>query len=98
MFNKIKAFFERKQNMANTENRRFVPTQEELAQGKSPMEKSEIIEALARYKVQNPAKYETKKEVLFKKYGIEVEPVAEIDAEVVKLEEAAKKAKKLNIV
>lgn len=84
--------------MANTENKRFVPTPEEASRGVQPMATSEIIEALARYKVQNPAKYEAKKEVLFKKYGIEVEPVEEIDAEIVKLETAAKKAKKLNIV
>lgn len=81
-----------------TENKRFVPTPEEAAQGKSPMEKSEIIKAIAAYKLQNPAKYELKKEALFKKYGIEVEPVEEIDQEIVNLEKAAKKAKKLNIV
>ena len=61
-------------------------------------DKSEVLAALAAYKRQNPAKYEVKKEALFKKYGIEVEPVEEIDAEIVKLEVAAKKAKKLNIV
>lgn len=84
--------------MANAENRRFIPTQEEAARGVQPMEQSEIIKALAAYKVQNPAKYEVKKEALFKKYGIEIEPVQEIDEEIVKLQEAAKKTKKLNIV
>lgn len=81
-----------------TENRRFVPTPEEAARGAQPLATSEIIEALARYKLQNPAKYEVKKQALFKRYGIEIEPVAEIDEEIVKLEKAAKKAKKLNIV
>lgn len=61
-------------------------------------DKSEVLMALAAYKRQNPAKYEAKKEALFKKYGIEIEPVEEIDAEIVNLEKAAKKAKKLNIV
>lgn len=84
--------------MASTENKRFVPTQEEVQRGVTPMDKSEIIRALAAYKLQNPAKYEVKKEALFEKYGIELEPVAEIDEEIVQLEKAAKKAKKLNIV
>lgn len=73
--------------MANTEMR---PINKE--------DKSEVLTALAAYKRQNPAKYEVKKAALFKKYGIEVEPVEELDAEIVKLETEAKKAKKLNIV
>lgn len=97
MIKLIKTLFGLIQNMT-TENKRFIPTQEEAARGVQPMVKSEIIEALARYKVQNPEKYEAKKKALFKKYGIEIEPVQEIDEEIVKLETAAKKTKKLNIV
>jgi hypothetical protein len=58
-------------------------------------DKSVALEAIARYKAQNPVKYAQKKEALFAKYGlnIEDEPVTE-DAEDLELKEIAKKVSK----
>lgn len=35
-------------------------------------DKAMALEAIAAYKVQNPVKYEQKKEALFKRYGLDV--------------------------
>ena len=83
--------------MAKLNTRRLVPIGEELQQGAVPMDKVEILEALARYKVQNPAKYEAKKAALFARYGLkDEEEIAdeELDESDVELAELTKKAKK----
>lgn len=83
--------------MAKLNTRRFVPIGEELQQGAVPMDKVEILEALARYKVQNPTKYEAKKAALFARYGLnETEEIAdkEPDESDIELAELTKKAKK----
>lgn len=87
MFNLIKRFFNLQKNMANTQ---MTPINKE--------DKSAALKALAAYKLQNPLKYAAKKESLFTRYGIEIEPVEEIDEEVLDLEKEAKKVKKINIV
>jgi sulfite reductase beta subunit-like hemoprotein len=56
----------------------------------------EVIKALAAYKKQNPAKYEAKKEALFKKYGIE--SISEEVEKGVEEELNIRKSKKVNIV
>lgn len=58
-------------------------------------DKAAALEAIAKYKVQNPTKYAVKKEALFAKYGlnIEDEPVTE-DAEDIELKAIAKKVSK----
>lgn len=58
-------------------------------------DKAAALEAIAKYKAQNPVKYAQKKEALFAKYGlnIEEEPVTE-DAEDLELKEVAKKVAK----
>lgn len=56
----------------------------------------EILKALATYKKQNPAKYEAKKEALFKKYGIE--SISEEVEKSIEEELNIKKSKKVNIV
>lgn len=82
--------------MAKIDARRFVPSPEEQSAGVQPMDKLEILEALAKYKAQNPAKYEAKKEALFKRYGLDLEdePVQEPDASDVELAELKKKVAK----
>lgn len=82
--------------MAKIDARRFVPTPEEKGQGAQPMNKLEIVEALARYKAQNPAKYEAKKAALFARYGLDAEDevVTEPDANDVELEALKTKVKK----
>lgn len=89
MFNLIKRFFNLNKTMASTEMK--------------PINKAntvEVLEALAAYKKQNPAKYEAKKAALFAKYGLnESDLTLEIQDESDKqLEELKKKAKKVNIV
>jgi len=58
--------------MAKLQTKRFLPTQEEKAQGEQPMSQVEILEALTKYKVQNPTKYAQKKEALFARYGLDL--------------------------
>ncbi len=76
--------------------RKFVPTPEEIKEGAIALTKTEIIEQLMAYKAQNPAKYEAKKEALFKRYGLsldaDLEP--EKDESDVELEALKKKTKK----
>lgn len=78
--------------------RKFRPSADEIQAGAQPMVAIEIIEALKAYKKQNPAKYEAKKEALFKRYGLtlDVEPQLEEvpDEADLELEELTKKAKK----
>lgn len=84
-----------KKLMAKLAMRKFVPTPQEVKEEKAvPMDKIEIIEALKNYKVQNPIKYEAKKEALFKKYGltIEEEPMLETVPDAADLELEALKA------
>ncbi len=84
--------------MGTIKQRNFVSKPEEAEQGVPSMTKEEIITSLIQYKKQNPAKYEAKKEALFKRYGLNDIP-AEVEDEMDKeLEEAKKKVKKLNIV
>jgi hypothetical protein len=83
--------------MAKLSMRRVVPTPEDVAQGIAPMSKEEILELMADYKRQNPAKYEAKKEAMFAKYGLKAsdEPVDpepdENDKELAELKAKAKK-------
>lgn len=58
-------------------------------------DKAKALEAIAKYKAQNPVKYAQKKEALFAKYGLNLadEPVSE-DAEDIELKEIAKKVTK----
>ena len=69
--------------MAKLEHRRFVPTPQDKLEGAVPMNKAEVIEQLARYKEQNPLKYETKKAELFARYGLT------LDQEIVPVEDAS---------
>lgn len=82
--------------MAKIDAKRFIPSQEDRQKGVQPMDKEEILEALAKYKVQNPAKYEAKKEALFARYDLKStdEPVVEPDANDIELAELKAKAKK----
>jgi len=58
--------------------RKFKPTPAEVAeQGATPMDKAEIIEQLAKYKLQNPVKYEAKKAALFARYGLVEDSIPE---------------------
>jgi hypothetical protein len=88
-----------KKIMAKIDSRKFKPTPEEVRAGAAPMDKAEIVEALAKYKQQNPAKYEAKKAALFARYGLslseEVEETPdESDKELAALKvKVAKKAK-----
>ena len=76
--------------------KKFVPNGEDVQQGAQPMDKVEILEALTRYKAQNPVKYEAKKAALFAKYGLVEADVMtqEPDANDLELAELSKKAKK----
>lgn len=82
--------------MAKIDVRRFIPTQEETQKGIQPMTKEEILEALAKYKVQNPTKYAQKKEELFARYNLKPEEIPEVkkDADDIELEELKAKIKK----
>ena len=90
----IKALF-----MAKLEHKKFVLLPAERAEGAVDMTQSEIVEALIKYKAQNPLKYEAKKAALFAKYGLEDEEVQapEPDANDIELkaikERVTKKAK-----
>jgi len=81
--------------MAKLAMKKFVPNGEDIQQGAVPMDKVEILEALAKYKAQNPVKYEAKKEALFARYNLKEEDVVtqEPDANDIELEELTKKAK-----
>lgn len=87
--------------MAKIQMKKFVPAADEVAVGATPMDKMEILEALTKYKAQNPKKYEAKKAALFAHYGLtlEEEPVPvpdESDKEIEALKEAvAKKASRI---
>lgn len=59
--------------------KRFVPEAEDAERGALPLEQVEILEALKRYKAQNPTKYERKKEALFKRYGFSVEDSVKLE-------------------
>ncbi len=75
-------------------SRRFVPTPEEAQKGALPLSKEEIVNALAAYKRQNPAKYEAKKASLLKRYGLADLPEAEPDESDKELETLKVKVKK----
>lgn len=64
----------------------------------SPIPKNDqgaALEALAKYKAQNPVKYEAKKAALFARYGLNIaEEVSTEDANDVELKEIAKKVSK----
>lgn len=64
----------------------------------SPIPKNDqaaALEALAKYKAQNPVKYEAKKAALFARYGLNVaDEVSTDDANDVELKELAKKVVK----
>lgn len=62
MFNKIKEFFNSNKTMADTT---FIPVDKS--------NKEEVITFLMNYKKQNPAKFELKKEALYKEFGISFE-------------------------
>lgn len=62
MFNKIKEFFNSNKTMADTT---FIPIDH--------TNREAVIAHLMNYKKQNPAKFELKKEALFKKFGISLE-------------------------
>lgn len=81
--------------MAKLAMKKFVPNGEDIQQGAVPMDKVEILEALAKYKAQNPIKYEAKKEALFAKYGLSPDEIVEQepDANDIELAELTKKAK-----
>lgn len=77
--------------------RRFVPTPEEVQQyGAVPMTKEEIVEVLAKYKSQNPTKYEAKKAAILARYGLleTEEKEEEVDEELETAKKVAKKAAK----
>ncbi len=83
--------------MAKIALRKFKPTAEEIKlTGIPEMTNVEIIEQLAAYKAQNPAKYEAKKAALFARYGLtlEEEKVQEPDENDKELEALKVKAKK----
>lgn len=82
--------------MAKLETRRFKPTPEEKTRGAQDMTKTEIIEQLIKYKLQNPVKYAQKKEALFARYGLDLqdEPAELVDEEVEELKAVAKKVAK----
>lgn len=78
--------------------KKFRAEKADLEAGVGQMDQTEIINALIAYKKQNPAKFEAKKEALYKMYGLNEIP-QEVEDEVVKeLEEKKKNTKKLNIV
>jgi hypothetical protein len=54
----------------NIKHRNFFATPDEKKNGEQDMSKAEILKALELYKVQNPAKYEAKKEALMARYGL----------------------------
>lgn len=89
MINKIKT-------MAKIAMRKFVPTPAEAVEGATAMSKEEIVEQLAKYKAQNPVKYEAKKAALFARYGLTEEaiPAPVADAGDVELEALKAKVKK----
>lgn len=94
LINKLKQLF-----MARIEHKKFAPLPNEIAEGATPMSKLEVIESLAKYKLQNPVKYEQKKAALFAKYGLALEEEKEImkdesDIELEALKESVKKAEK----
>lgn len=84
-----------KKIMAKLAMRKFVPNGEDIQQGATPMDKLEILEALAKYKAQNPTKYEAKKAALFARYNLVDEEVStqEPDANDIELEALKAKAK-----
>jgi hypothetical protein len=84
--------------MANLHMNKFVATQADVDSGVGQLDKEGIINALIAYKKQNPAKFEAKKEALYKKYGLDEIPKEVEDAVVADLEEKKKATKKLNIV
>jgi hypothetical protein len=82
--------------MAKLALRKFRPTPADASEGATPMDKAEIIEQLAKYKLQNPVKYEAKKAALFARYGLTEDAVPEPvkDASDIELETLKAKAKK----
>jgi hypothetical protein len=91
LINKLKTIF-----MARIEHKKFAPLPNEIAEGATPMSKLEVIESLSKYKLQNPVKYEQKKEALFARYGLTLEEEKETvpDANDLELEALKVKAKK----
>jgi hypothetical protein len=84
--------------MAKLSTRRFIPTAEEANNGVLPLSKEEIVASLEVYKKQNPAKYEAKKEALFKRYGLAPEAVKDPvpdagDIELAAIKKSVKKSK-----
>lgn len=82
--------------MAKLAMKKFVPQGEERDAGELPMSQVEILEALAKYKAQNPTKYAQKKEALFKRYNLKEEDVRDevLDEDDKELKELTAKAKK----
>lgn len=82
--------------MAKISLKRFVPNNEDKEKGVPAMSKVEILEALTKYKEQNPVKYEAKKEALFAKYGLKESDLKtqEPDSNDVELAELKKKVAK----
>jgi len=83
--------------MARIEHKKFIPTPAEASEGATPMSKIEILNSIAAYKLQNPKKYETKKEALFARYGLALEeevPEVAPDANDIEIAKIAKKLKK----
>lgn len=85
MINKLLNWLFKPTNMADINMKKF-----------SEQPSEEVIRALAAYKKQNPAKYESKKHALFAKYGIET--ISEEVEKSVEEELNIKKSKKVNIV
>lgn len=90
MYNKIKEFFNSKQNMVK------------VTSFKTPdiNNQEEVIDFLMAYKEQNPAKFEQKKAALYKQFNITLEEELkleetkdETDIELEKLKTKAKKTK-----
>ncbi len=79
--------------MAELKFKKFRPSPEEVLQGATPMSQVEILDTLAKYKVQNPVKYEAKKAALFAKYGLTPEDVIEPEPDANDIELAEMKAK-----
>lgn len=98
MIKLIKRLFQPKEDMATQNMKKFVATQGDLEAGVGQLSHEEKINAIIAYKKQNPAKFEAKKDELYRKYGLNEIPT-EVEDEVVKELEAKKSAvKKVNIV
>lgn len=75
------------------------PSQDSIAMRPIPKnDQLEALEAIKRYKAQNPTKYEAKKAALFARYGLNIEEEVEATAPVLDANDVELEAVKAKVV